>query len=169
MPCQLVAACEQFFAQLLVSTTVADIPLSACNNLEWTVALFVKLHRVSNCTRLINEFARLAQNFDRQSLCLFHCFSGEPRILLACIGRHYFWSVGNKSTITTNYWASCQFQFTPPNHVGQVTECANHGDARTLVWLGQRVGVHWYRNIENWRVRNFAEQMLVSRIVWVGD
>ena len=50
MPRHLFAACEQCITKFLVASTVADVPLAAGDDLERTVAFFVELHRVRDCS-----------------------------------------------------------------------------------------------------------------------
>ncbi len=63
--------------------------------------------------------------------------------------------------------AGGQLQLTPPGHVGQVAEGADHGDAGALVRLGERVGLDLHLDAEQRRGDLLAEQRLVALVVGV--
>jgi hypothetical protein len=56
-PVELRATDEQLFAQIVVATAVADVPLTRRHDLERLVAAFVELDRVRDCPRFADEFA----------------------------------------------------------------------------------------------------------------
>ena len=70
VPCESCTASQQFIAQCGVTTAVADVPLTACDNFERTIALFVELHRVRNGARLTDHFTVLHQHRGDCGLCL---------------------------------------------------------------------------------------------------
>ncbi len=61
-----------------------------------------------------------------------------------------------------------ELQFAPPGHVVEVAERADHGDARALFGIGQRVGPHLDLDIEQRRAHRRAEQRLVALVIGVG-
>ena len=65
--------------------------------------------------------------------------------------------------------AGGQVELTPPDHVGQVAEGADHGDAGPLLGVGQLVGHHRHPHAEQRGDDGGAEQRLVAGVVGVGD
>ena len=65
--------------------------------------------------------------------------------------------------------AGRQLQLAPPDDVGEVAEGADHGDARALLGVGQRVGADLDLDAEQRRAHRRAEQRLVALVVGVGD
>ena len=169
VPRQFIAAGQQLIAQFFVASTVADIPLPTCHNLERSVTFFIKLDGVRYRARFFCEFTSFAQHLDSQSLRLLYRLASEPCILRLCLRRHHLWCLRNESAVATNRWSSCEIEFTPPNHVSEITERANHRDTRTFVGLRQWVWVHRHFDAKNRCDCVFAKQMFISSIVGVGD
>ena len=119
--------------------------------------------------RFFCKFGGFAQHFDSQSLRLFHSLAREPRVLCLRLWRHNFWRLHNKATIATDRRACCKIQFTPPDHIGEIAERADHCDTRTFVGLREWVRVYRHGNTEYWRDRIFAKKMFITSIVGVGN
>ena len=77
VPCKFVAALQQCGAQYFITTTVADVPLTAGHNFEWAVAFFKELHRVSNWLWFAIHVAACAQHVNDCRLRLLHTFASK--------------------------------------------------------------------------------------------
>ena len=75
------------------------------------------------------------------------------------------WWSGNDATVATDDGASWQIEFTPPNHVGEVTERTNHGDTSALIDLCKWVSE--YGNFDSVQrcANRLAEKRFVSIVV----
>ena len=168
MPDQLVAPTEHGGAQVCVASAIADVPLTAGDDLERAIALLEELHRMRDRPRLTEHGAALAQRFhdlvlgliDEQPGDLF--VRGEPFGGIESVGR-----CGDDASVATDDGARGQIQFAPPNDVGDVAEGADHGDAGSLVGLGQRVGHDRNLDAIQRRAHLRSEQRLVALVVGV--
>ena len=73
--------------------------------------------------------------------------------------------LGDDAPIAADDGAGRQVEFAPPHHVSEVTECADHGDARAFVGLRKRVRMHADFHIKQRRSNSFAKQWRVARII----
>ena len=71
MPVQFPTAFEQGIAKRKVATSVAQVPLTAGEDLKWSITLLEVLDRVSDRFGFVGEFTGLAQKFDDALLRLF--------------------------------------------------------------------------------------------------
>ena len=166
IPRHFFTAGEQRRSQRFIPASVADVPLATGDDFQWTISLFVELHRVRDWPWLGLQVAGCAQQLNDQCLCLLHRFSCQRCVLSATTLRNDCRRrLGKNSTVATDDCASGQIELTPPHHVGEVTEGANHGDAGALVGLGEWVRVHTDFHIEQWRSNGLAEERCITRIV----
>jgi hypothetical protein len=61
-----------------------------------------------------------------------------------------------------------QVEFAPPNHVSNVAESTNHGNARTFFDLRKTVRHHRHFHFEQWCANCLANQRLVAIVIWVS-
>ena len=85
-------------------------------------------------------------------------FGGDP------LGR-----LAQDAAVAAHNCTGGQLQLTPPGHIGQVAERADHGNAGTLVGLRQGVGANFHLNPEKRRGDLLAKQRLVALVVRVRD
>ena len=76
---------------------------------------------------------------------------------------------GQDATVATDDRTHVEVQFSPPDHVGGVTERADHGDPGALVGLCQLVGQHGDFDAVQRGENGAAEQRLVADVVGVRD
>ena len=89
------------------------------------------------------QVTRCAQQIDDCSLGLFRTFAGEHGVVRAGRIRHNrSGRLGDDAPVAADDGAGRQVEFAPPHHVSEVTERADHGDARAFVGLGKWVRVH---------------------------
>ena len=170
MKVELFAESNQALAQVGIAATVAHIPLAGRHNLERLVALLKELHRVSYRLRLANHVARFLQQLNDSLLCREHGLAGKFGIdLLAACACDDLWCVCQNAPIPADDCAVWQVELAPPDHVGDVTECANHGDARTLVDLSQSVRDNRNLDTEQRGLHGLAEHVLVAVVIWVRN
>ncbi|MDI2021010.1 hypothetical protein PJL18_01526 [Paenarthrobacter nicotinovorans] len=163
------AACDQALTAFLVAATVADVPLAGGDNFEWLVALFEEVHRVGDLLRFAIEQVCCLEQFH------YGFLGGEGRLardrgirFLAGVGSDPFRGVGDDAAVAAHDGACGQLEFAPPGDVGQVTERTHHGDAGTLVRLGERVGLDLKFHVEERGLHGLAEERLVPLVVGVG-
>ena len=170
VPGHLFAAGEQGIAQRTIAPTVADVPLSAGDDLERTVAFFVELHRMRDRTRLRLQVAGRPQHLDDGGLRLLRGLAGERGVVrpggFVDDGDRRF---PDDATVSADDRPRRQVELAPPHHVGQVAERADHRDAGALVGLGERVRVHADFDVEQRRPHGLAEERRVPGIVWMRD
>ena len=166
----LFAAFNQTRAKVFVFCAVADVPLAGCDNLEGLVALFKELNGVGDGLGLADHLARFLQQLDDACFRREHGLAGKFGIDGALVvgvdaGRRFAYD----ATIETEHRAGREAQFTPPNHVGDVTERTDHRDSASLVDLGERVCQNGDLDAEQRRANGRAEERLVALVVGVGD
>ena len=170
VPVQLVAPLEQGGPQVGVAAAVAEVPLAAGDDLERAVALLVELHRVGDLLRVADELARLAEQLDDALLGAGDLLAGELGLVEGgALGAHGLDVGGAEAAVGGDDRPGGQLQLTPPDHVGEVAEGADHGDAGALLRIGQRVRVHLDLDAEERGAHGGAEQRLVALVVGVGD
>jgi len=164
------AASDQRGSQLRVLAAVGDVPLARGHDLERLVALLEELHGVRDDLGLALKDASLAEHFNDALLSGEHGLASQlgigvaPRLRVDS-GRGF----GEDATVPTQDGARGQLQFAPPDHVGDVAEGANHGDARALVRGGKTVSNDGHFHAEQGRAHVLAEEWLVALIVGVRD
>ncbi len=72
-----------------------------------------------------------------------------------------------QATVAVDDATGRQLQFTPPEHVRQVAEGADHRQPRALLRIGQRVGEQRHRHLEQRRTQLLPELPLVAWVVGV--
>ena len=93
--------------------------------------------------RLSLQVARCAQQIDDRGLGLLRSFASEHCVVCARSIRHNrSGRLGDDAPIAADDGAGRQVEFAPPHHVGEVTERADHGDARAFVGLRKWVRIH---------------------------
>ncbi len=63
----------------------------------------------------------------------------------------------------------CQMQLAPPGQVGEVAERAHHDQARALLGVRERVGVHGHLDAEEGRAHGPADERCVPGVGRVAD
>ena len=169
MPPHLLAERDQVVAQLFIAGAVSQVPLARRDDLEGAVALLVELDDMREGFRIPDELAGVAQHLGDALLGAEHGLPGQFGVGgAACIGDDHVRSVGKHSAVLAENRAVGQVELTPPHDVGHVTESADHGDARPLVGLGERVGQHGNLDIEQRCAHGRAEEPLVALVLRVG-
>ena len=169
MPGEFVASRQQVVAQLLIASTVADVPLPGCDDLERAAAAFVELHRVDDRLGVAHHLAGGGEHLDHPLLGLLGGEAGDLHVRLAAhVGGDPLGHLAREAAVEPDECTRRQVQFAPPHHVGDVAERADHRDARALLGVGQGVGQDGHVDAEQWGAHHRAEQRLVTRIVGVG-
>ncbi len=120
--------------------------------------------------RFADHLAGGLQHVHDCGLCLIHRLPCELCIPFAAdVAVQTLWWVVHDTPVTTDDGASWQLQLTPPDDVGEVTERADHGDARALVDLCKWMRKDRYLDIEQRRAHGGAKERLVTLIVRVGN
>ena len=76
---------------------------------------------------------------------------------------------GLEAAVPPDHGPHWQAELPPPDHVGDVAEGADHGDAGALLGIGQLVGDDRHPRPEQRRADLGPEQGLVARVVGMGD
>ena len=169
MPRHLAPQGDETLAQLRVARAVANVPLTRRDDLERAVALLEELHRVREGLRCALHLTRLLQQLDDALLGAEHRLARELRVRrLRGIRHDDVRCIGDDATVLADDRPVGEVEFAPPDDVGHVTERADHGDARPLVLLRERVGEHRHLDVEQGRAHGRAEERLVALIVGVG-
>ena len=175
MPHQLLAPGQQRLTQTgavavgAVTTAVAQVPLAAGHDLQWPVALFEELHRVGDGPWLAVEDVGVCEHFHDAALGLGHTTAGQLAVGVAPGGvGDPLGGVGQQPAVGADDRPGGKVELAPPDHVGGVTERADHGDARSLVGVGQAVGVHRHVHAKQGRAHRGAKQRLVALVVGMG-
>ena len=170
VPVDLAAELDEALTQLLVARAVLDVPLAGGDDLERTVALLEELHRVLDGLRLALEVAGLAQQLDDGLLRREHRLAGELGVRLAAgLGGDRRGRLGQDAAVEADDGAVREVELPPPDHVGDVAEGADHGDARSLVRLRQVVRDDGNLDVEERGADRGAEQRLVALVVGMRD
>ena len=144
-PVQLPAPLDEGVAQGLVAPAVADVPLAGGDDLEGALALLEELHRVSNGLGVADQLARLGEQFDH---ALLGAVDGAPGDLGVGGGVDAVGGIGHDAAASIDDGPHRQVQLPPPGHVGGVAEGADHGRAGALFRIGEGVGHHGHRRLE---------------------
>ena len=144
----------------------ADEPLSARDDFERTVALLEELDRMGDRSRLGQQFAGRLQLADDDLLGLLGAFANDLGV--GAVDGHGIGRSGEDAAVAADDGSGGQLEFAPPDHVGEVTERADHGDARTLFRVGEFVGEHRHFDAVERRADGGAEQRLVAGVVGMG-
>ena len=168
VPRQAGTAFKQLCAKFCIASTVADVPLTARHNLERAITFFVELHGMGDGSWFANHLARCSQHLCDGGLCLFGRFTNECSVVskTRSVGEAVR-RIGNDASVARDDGAHRQLKFSPPDDVGEVTECAAHCDAGSLVNLCKRMRKNGDFNIEQRCANCLVEVWLVSIIVWM--
>ena len=171
MPRDLAAARDQGLPEI----ERLDEPLAAGHDLERPIALLVELDGMRDRPRIADEIARRAQLLHDRGSRLGRGQSGQRSIRTSRpfgVGR---FPAGRpplnrpQRSIGLDHRAHRQAQLPPPGHVGDVAERADHRDAAPLLGVGKRVSLDRHADAEERGDGVVAEQLLVARIVRMGD
>ncbi len=171
MPAQLRAAGQELVAVL----DRADEPLAAGDDLERPVALLVELHRVADRARLAEQVARFLQQLHDPLAGALGPAPGQagiglPRPLRVLrLPARLAPAHREQPPVAADDRPHRQLQLPPPEHVGDVAEGADHGDAGALLRVGQLVRMDRQANAEERRDRLAAEERPVALVARVGD
>ncbi len=156
--------------QLGVARTVLDVPLAGGDDLERLVALLEELHGVRDRLGITDHLAAGLEQLDDLGLGAEYRLAGELRVRGPGGIRHdRLRSVGHDATVGADDGAVGQVELAPPHDVGHVAEGADHGDARTLVFLGEVVRHDGHLDAEDRGRDAGAEQRLVALVVGVRN
>ena len=151
-------------------------PLTRRDDLEGALALLVELDRVRDRAQLADQRAALAQRVDHGGAHLIHVATLESgrrsrsRPPASRVGQFVAAEVrGQESPVATDEGARGQRELAPPGDVGGVAEGADHGDARTLLGIGEFVGQHGHLDVKERRHDRGAEERLVALVVGMRD
>ena len=164
-PVELPAPVDEGVAQILVAPAVADVPLAGGDDLEGALALLEELHRVGDGPGLADQLARLGEELDH---ALLGAVDGAPGDLGVGGGVDAGGSVGHDAAAPVDDGPHRQVQLPPPGHVGGVAERTDHGRAGAFLGVGEGVGHHGHRRLEQRGGDGLAEQRLVALVVGVG-
>ena len=164
-PVELPAPFDEGVAQGRIAPAVADVPLAGGDDLQRALALLEELHRMGDGPGLSDQLARLLEQLDR---ALLGAVDGAPGDLGVGGGVDPLWRVGHDAAAPVDNGPHRQVQLPPPSHVGGVAEGADHGRAGPLFGIGQGVGHHGHRRLEQRCGDGLAEQLLVALVVGVG-
>ena len=167
-PGDLVALLDELVAQGGVAAAVADVPLARRHDLQRLVALLEEVRHPLGGLGLAVEVAGLTQHGHHLLAGGEDGLAGQALVRLVGPGQP-FGGLAGQATVAADDGADGKLQLAPPGDVGEVTEGAAHGDARTLVHLGGRVRHDGHLDAEDRRGHGGAEQRLVALVVGVGD
>ncbi len=157
-------------AQVLVTTTVADVPLAGGHDLEGLVALLEEVGLALGLGGLAVQVARASQRVDHGLAGGVRGLGGHLGVDLATgLGRDPVRGLRLDAAVAGDDRPRRQLQLAPPLHVRQVAEGAAHGDADALVHLGGRVRQDGHLDVEERGSHRGPEQPLVALVVRVRD
>ncbi len=163
------AAGDEPFPPVGVASTVADVPLAAGDHFQGLVTLFKEVHRVHDLLWLTLEQSGRAELFNHRLLGREDSLSCQFRVEFpARRRRHPVRRIREDAAVPADDGARGQIQLAPPGHVSEVAEGADHGNAGTLVRLGQRMGQDQNLHSEERRSHSPAEEGLVAFVVRMG-
>ena len=137
MPVEFGAALDQPRTHILISATVADVPLTRGDDFEWLVAFLEELDRLRCGARLALDESGCAECFDHALFGRVRSSAGDCGVgVSAEFGGDPLRGLGKDPTVPANDRTSRQLQFAPPRDVGRVTERTNHRDTGTLLGIG---------------------------------
>src|SRR5215468_3973590 len=170
VPAELCAGSEQGLTNVGVTTAVTDIPLPAGDDLEGPLTLLVEFDRMPDCARFADECACNAEELDDAMSGLVDRVPCQMGPRLACGFTFDPWRLGAlQMAVALQDDARRQPQFAPPSHIGDVAKSANHGDAGTLLRIGQSVRQDRDLGIKQRCAHRLGETAPISGIVWMGD
>jgi hypothetical protein len=153
-----------------VAAAIGDVPLAGGDDLERLVAALVELHRVRDLLRLADEVATRGEDLCHALLGGMTRGAGDRGVTLACCVRDDpFGDLRDDPPVPADDRARGQLQFTPPRHVVQIAEGADHRDARALVGIGKGVREDGHLDVEDRRADRRAEQRLVALVIRMRD
>ena len=169
-PLKFPAALQQGVAQIVITPTVADVPLPGADDLQRLVALLVEVGFALGRLGLTVHLAGLHEGFNDE---LTGGEGGLARDCLVFFGGSGvddpLRGLGEDPSVTTDDGAGGQLQFPPPSNVGEVTEGTAHGDAGALVHLSSRVSQHRHLDPVQRSGDGGAEEVLIALVVGVSD
>ena len=169
VPVQLGAPREQLLAEIGVAPAVAQVPLAARDDLEGAVPLLEELHRMGDGPGFAGELARLPEQLHDADLGLLGGLARQLGVGGASgPARDRVGGLGPQAAVALEDVAHRQVELAPPDHVGEVAERADHGDAGPLVGLGELVGVHRHVDAEQGRRDGVADEVGVALVVGVA-
>ena len=170
MPGDLIGAGDERGAQIGLATAIADVPLTTRHDFERPVATLVELHRVHDWARFAEQFTAFSEHRDHQLLGLLGGAPGEFAVASLALFVGDPRCVGDEPTVASDDGPRGEVQLAPPRHVGGVAERADHGDAGSLLGVGEVMGEDRHLDPEQGsRCRGSAEQGLVAFVGRVRD
>ena len=170
MPDDGAATFEKLFAQNRLAATVGDVPLAGRDDFERLVTLFKELHRVRDFFRFTDEVARFAKHLHH---ALFSGVAGgtrQARVVFNASGLGDPCGRFRKdAAVPADDRTGRQLQLSPPDHVGEIAEGADHCDARAFFGVSESVRNNGNLHTECGGGDGGAEKWLVSLIIWVGN
>ena len=167
-PVELLAALEKVLAEIVVPATVSDVPLTAGDDLERPISLFVELDRVHDLTRLSLQISRLSQHLCHLSSCLVGEQSGDLPVGLSTLSGEPIRGLLLEAAIRLDHGAGRQIKLPPPSDIGQVAEGTDHGDTCPLFRIGELVSDYRKLHPEDRRSHRRLEELLVSVVFGMG-
>ena len=122
-----------------------------------------------NRLRVAEHLTALAQQFNHASLRAEHGLARQLGVAVEGRAGDDGWGFGDEATIRPNDRAVGQVELAPPDDVGHVAEGADHGDARSLVFLCEVVCEHRHLNAEQRSGHGGAEILLVALVVGMSN
>src|SRR5262245_50846710 len=170
VPVELSAGCEQCLTGVGVTAAVTDVPLPAGHDLEGPITLLVEFDRVPDCARFAHERTCCAEKFDDASPGLVNRVPCQMRPRFARGGAfNPRRPVAQQMAVALQDDARGQPQLAPPSYISDVAKRADHGDAGTLVRIGQSVRENGDLRIKQGCAHPPSETVAISCIVWMGD
>ena len=173
MPFQFAPALQELFPQVHVEAAVLQVPLSARDDLQRTVALLIEAHRVRDRLRLGVKLAGLLQKFGHSPLRLVDAQARQLVVVLLRLLRiarlpslraplH-----GRKPPVTVHDTPRRKLHLPPPHHVRRVAKGAHHRRAGTLLRIRRLVRHHGHLHPKQGRGQALAKELLIPFVVRV--
>ncbi len=168
MPDEFASARQQLLAQLGVTATVGDVPLTGGDDLERLVSLFEELHRMRDRPWVAVDVPGLAEDLHHPLLGGVGGGPGNPLVERGGVGRRDpRGRFSDHATVPADDRPGGKLQLPPPGDVGEITERTDHRDSRAFLGIGERMRDDRHLHIERWCSHRAAEQWLVALVVGV--